>query len=202
MRDYKQLSQESFDRQAPTYDTASYGAHARTLYPILLSQIGQIPHDSLLDVGCGTGALLWEILRRWPDTRCAGVDLSGEMTARARQRLESQAEILQGDAERLPFPSGHFSVAVCSDSFHHYPAPALALREIHRVLRPGGVFLLGDTTAPIPLRQLMNLLLPFGHGGDVRLYSPKELTALLSEVFHGVECRKISATSLLAWGLK
>ena len=58
MRDYKDLSQKNFDGQAPTYDTASFGAHARSLYPVLLSQLEQIPHNSLLDVGCGTGALL------------------------------------------------------------------------------------------------------------------------------------------------
>ena len=109
MRDYKDLSQKNFDGQAPTYDTASFGAHARSLYPVLLSQLEQIPHDSLLDVGCGTGALLSEVLCRWPDTQCAGIDLSCEMTALARQKLEGKAEIRQGDAEILPFPNDSFA---------------------------------------------------------------------------------------------
>ena len=57
MQDYKENSRRAFDRQAPTYDTASFGSHARGLYPILLSQLAQLPRRRVLDVGCGSGIL-------------------------------------------------------------------------------------------------------------------------------------------------
>ena len=202
MRDAKKQSVESFNRQARLYDTTSCGRHARGIYPVLLTQLEQIPHRSLLDVGCGTGALLKEIVRRWPETGCSGVDLSPEMVEVAQKRLGTSAVIMLGDAEKLPCSDAAFDVVLCCDSFHHYPNPAAALEEIHRVLRPGGVFLLGDTTAPALLRPAINLLLPMGRDGDVRLYSGQELVSLLSQRFHGVEYRDISSTSLLAWGIK
>ena len=55
MYNAKKRSRANFDRQAAIYDTASFGAHARKLYPILLAQLAQIPHRWVLDVGCGPG---------------------------------------------------------------------------------------------------------------------------------------------------
>ena len=70
------------------------------------------------------------------------------------------------------------------------------------MLLTGGVFLLADTTAPGPFRQAIDLLLPYGRGGDVHLYGTEELRQLLSRYLQGAECRRADATSLLAWGIK
>ena len=202
MKDAKEKSREQFDRQAPCYDRAVFGSHARKLYPVLLEQLEGLPRRTVLDVGCGTGELLRQIAGRWPEGEYRGVDLSDEMVAVARKKLGKRAEILQGDAEHLPLPDEWAQVVVCNDSFHHYPDPKSVLKEFRRVLRPGGVVLLGETTAPVLVRSVMNLVLPWSGGGDVRLYSSGELTALLSPVFCGVICRRVDATSLLAWGFK
>lgn len=202
MQNYKENSRRAFDRQAPTYDTAVFGSHARGLYPVLLSQLAQIPRRSLLDVGCGTGELLRLVGERFPETACTGVDLSPEMLAVARDKLGDGVELVQGDAECLPFPDEAFDVVLCCDSFHHYPNPRAVLAQFARVLRPGGVVLLGECTAPAGVRAVTNLLLPLSHEGDVRIYSPGELEELLSNAFHGAECRRVSATALVAWGVK
>lgn len=203
MTDYRAASQRSFDRQADSYDTGSYSHHARELYPVMLAQAAGIPHKSVLDLGCGTGELLSQVLGRWPETACAGLDLSERMLEVARRKLKGRAELVQGDAAALPFGDGRFDLVLCTDSFHHYPQPERVVEEVFRVLQPGGVFLLADTTAPAGLRGLTNLLLPYGSGGDVRLYGPGEMRALLEGGgLHGVECRKRDATSLLAWGIK
>ena len=198
----KERSRRAFDCQAERYDDTSLGAHARQLHPLLIRQLGEIPHTSVLDVGCGTGALLDQLSRRWPEGRYTGVDLSPNMAETAQNKLGSRARILVGDAEALPLPDSQFQAVVCCDSFHHYPRPRAALREIYRVLEPGGVLLLADTTAPAGVRWALNLLLPLSRSGDVRLYSPKELTGLFSPMFHGAECRRVNATSLLGWGIK
>lgn len=202
MSNAKLLSQQHFDRQAASYDAASFSLHARRLYPIFLSQLCQLPHKNILDVGCGTGALLELILEHLPDAKCAGLDLSPNMVQRAQDKLGNRANILLGDSQSLPFSNESFDVVVCNDSFHHYSAPTAVLHEIYRVLRPGGVFLLGETTAPAPVRLASNLLLPFSHAGDVRLYSSQELIGLFSPIFHGTECKRVNATSLFGWGIK
>ena len=181
MNDCKTRSGRAFDRQAWTYDTARFGSHARGLYPVLLEQLVQIPHGSVLDVGCGTGELLREVGLRFPETARTGLDLSANMLAVAREKLGGAVELVQGDAERLPFADGRFEVLLCNDSFHHYPNPGAAAAEFARVLQPGGVLLLGDCTAPAGLRGVANLFLPLSGEGDVRLYSGAELAALLEE---------------------
>ena len=154
------------------HDTARFGSHARGLYPVLLEQLVQIPHGSVLDVGCGTGELLREVGLRFPETARTGLDLSANMLAVAREKLGGAVELVQGDAERLPFADGRFEVLLCNDSFHHYPNPGAAAAEFARVLQPGGVLLLGDCTAPAGLRGVANLFLPPNRrGGTCLLYS-------------------------------
>ena len=82
------------------------------------------------------------------------------------------------------------------------PEAEAAVGEFHRVLAPGGVLLLADPTAPAGARQLVNLFLPLSREGDFHLYGTGELAALLGRWFHGVECRRINATSFLAWGVR
>lgn len=202
MQDYKENSRRAFDRQAPTYDTASFGSHARGLYPILLSQLAQLPRRRVLDVGCGTGELLRMVGERFPETTRTGLDLSAEMLSVARHKLGEGVELVQGDAERLPFADGAFDVVLCCDSFHHYPNPRAALAQFARVLQPGGILLLGECTAPAGVRAVTNLLLPLSREGDVRIYSARELEELLSAAFHGAECRRAGPTALVAWGVK
>ena len=195
MQDYKENSRRAFDRQAPTYDTASFGSHARGLYPFLLSQLDQLPRRRVLE-------LLRTVGERFPETTRTGLDLSAEMLSVARHKLGEGVELVQGDAERLPFADGAFDVVLCCDSFHHYPNPRAVLAQFARVLQPGGILLLGECTAPAGVRAVTNLLLPLSREGDVRIYSARELEELLSTAFHGAECRRAGPTALVAWGVK
>ena len=138
----------------------------------------------------------------FPETARTGLDLSANMLAVAREKLGGAVELVQGDAERLPFADGRFEVLLCNDSFHHYPNPGAAAAEFARVLQPGGVLLLGDCTAPAGLRGVANLFLPLSGEGDVRLYSGAELAALLEPHFHGEEFRRVGRSSLLVWGIQ
>jgi SAM-dependent methyltransferase len=102
----------------------------------------------LLDVGSGTGTLALAALERWPALRVTGVDPSGGMLLVARQ---SAAERLAADrvaryvteiawADEMPFEAGSFDLAVSSFVLQLVPSRAAALREVRRVLRPGGTF--------------------------------------------------------------
>jgi ubiquinone/menaquinone biosynthesis C-methylase UbiE len=105
--------------------------------------------ERLVDVGCGTGGLLAEVLRRLPGVRAAGVDADPGVLRIAARRLAGwghRVTLHAARAESLPFPDGEFDVAVSMLAFHHLPTPAkhAALTEIRRVLRAGGRFLLAD----------------------------------------------------------
>lgn len=176
----KEKARSGFGRQAENYDTARYGKHARTIYPFVLERLRDFPCRSLLDVGCGTGAVLSALADRRPgDIMLSGVDLSFEMINVARKKLKGRADLRIGDAEHLPWPDRTFDVILCMDSFHHYPDPGRALREMKRTARPSGRLILGDCWMMAPFRQAVNLFLPFSKEGDVRIYSEAEIRELL-----------------------
>ncbi len=91
--------------------------------------------DSFLDVGCGPGAALEHAAAT--GARVAGVDPSDSMVKRAAKRVPG-AEVELGSAEDLPFADNTFTVAINVSSFHHWADRDAGLREIRRVLAPGG----------------------------------------------------------------
>jgi len=91
--------------------------------------------DSFLDVGCGPGAALENAAAT--GARAYGIDPSPSMVARAQRRVPD-AEVRVASAEEIPFPDGHFTVVINVLSFHHWADRDAGLREILRVLGPGG----------------------------------------------------------------
>lgn len=103
-----------------------------------MARLSVRPMDRVLDVGCGTGALLDLLSRSHPQARLTGVDPVPEMLAVARTRLPVNVDLREGWAERLPFPDGSFDVVVSCNMFHYIRKPIAALQEMGRVLRSGG----------------------------------------------------------------
>lgn len=102
------------------------------------------PEDRVLDVACGPGVFLASVA---PSVRSAvGVDLTPAMLAEARRRARTGGTVwfVQGEAERLPFRDGSFSLAVTTWALHHVAAPEAVLAEMARVVRPGGRVAVGD----------------------------------------------------------
>lgn len=201
-QDNKQLSQAAFDRQAAAYDTGVQGSHARALYPYLLQEAGHIWGDRVLDVGCGTGALLAQILSEDAHRQVTGLDLSANMLDQARQRLGDRAVLVQGDSAQLPFPDRSFDIVICCDSFHHYPDPQAVLAEVSRVLEFGGTFLMGDCWLPLPGRLVINPLLRFSHEGDVKIYGRREIETLLGREFHQITWKRAAKWAYVAGGVR
>lgn len=102
---------------------------------------------TILDVGCGTGRLLRRAGARWPDAQLIGVDPAEGMLEVARRKTIGGKFHLAG-AESLPLPSASVDLALSSISFHHWPDQLGGLRQIARVLRPGGQLCLADPTMP------------------------------------------------------
>jgi SAM-dependent methyltransferase len=122
-------------------------------------------------------------LKEYKDVMVSGIDISGEMIKKAAAVLGGSTELIIGDSDNLQWKDNTFDVIVCNASFHHYPDPRKVLKEMRRVLRPDGRVIIADPWWPNPRRLLVNLFLrsPLNTGGDVRIYSEKEMRALLLE---------------------
>lgn len=96
------------------------------------------PGDRVLDVACGTGAVAQVAVDRvQPGGVVSGLDRSADMLAVARRKLPS-LDLREGRAESLPFPADDFDVVTCQFGLMFFDDRATALREMWRVLRPGG----------------------------------------------------------------
>jgi SAM-dependent methyltransferase len=128
-------------RRDPYHDPFTYSR--RKIEQVLAGYLDALPDGArLLDVGCGTGDLLGRLGTR---LECAGCDPSDEMLERAR-RHHPGAAFTRATAEELPYADGSFDVVLCIEVIRYLPAPETALREIARVLAPGGLALV--TFAP------------------------------------------------------
>jgi ubiquinone/menaquinone biosynthesis C-methylase UbiE len=101
------------------------------------------PGERVLEVGFGPGAGLARLAAAVPEGRVDGVDHSAAMVAAARRRnrhavREGRVRPQLGSADALPYPDACFDGAVAVNNHQFWPDPAAALREIARVLRPGG----------------------------------------------------------------
>jgi demethylmenaquinone methyltransferase/2-methoxy-6-polyprenyl-1,4-benzoquinol methylase len=161
----------------------------------------------VLDVGCATGRLLLALGEAGAH-HLAGLDLAPRIVERAREKLERhgfEADLKTADAEdHIPWPDGFFDVAVLSGVLHHFFRPSDALREIYRILAPGGRILIIDPWFRTPLRQMVNLYLRFFyHDGDCRFYSPERVVRMLDlEGWTSCRYRRIAWHSYLVRATK
>lgn len=116
------------------------GRWSRLVARELLAWIAVPWRSNWLDVGCGTGALTQTILARWQPGALLGVDRSPTYVATAARATDDEAALFAAaDAMALPVPEGQFDAAVSALVLNFVPEPALALREMRRAVRPGGV---------------------------------------------------------------
>jgi ubiquinone/menaquinone biosynthesis C-methylase UbiE len=141
---------------ARAYDQGVQAAF-RDVLPVLVADLIEEMRGirSGLDVGCGPGQLTVLTAERLPDAEVWGIDLAPTMIELARRHAsESPASARLhfdvADVAALPFPDDRFDSVVSSGSIKHWPDQAAGLREIHRVLVPGGRAFIGEMNRLAP----------------------------------------------------
>jgi len=115
--------------------------------PFALGPVGE--GEAVLDIGCGAGVdTLIAAMMSGPAGRGVGLDLAPEMVLRAKRNAElagiGNASFFEGSAEELPFKTESFDVVISNGAFNLVPDKARALREVFRVLKPRGRFMIAD----------------------------------------------------------
>lgn len=111
--------------------------------PITLPVLGKMhlaPADNVLEVGCGAGWLSRRLSKLVPEGRVVGTDVSDEMIRRARRASVDFENLMfvTGDVEEIPWELNFFSHVISVESSYYWRDPAAGIREILRVLKPGG----------------------------------------------------------------
>jgi ubiquinone/menaquinone biosynthesis C-methylase UbiE len=141
-------------KEALEYDTMDHSAVNADFAEALAELLGgDAPAGPMLDVGAGTALIPIEICRRLPRARLVAIDLSRAMLELGQRRLDEagfaeQVSLQLVDAKALPYADGAFDVVISNSIVHHIPEPRRAMRELSRVLRPGGALLVRDLLRP------------------------------------------------------
>lgn len=155
-------------------------AHGR----LTLRELQQFPRGRVLEAGCGLGNWISILLNR--GYHAFGVDISESALHVAKRFCGSDALIWQGDIRSLAVADASFDAIVSYGVIEHFPDPRVAVKEFHRVLRPGGCCIV---TTPNPLcfhglvgRHVLNLTRSraLGYTGYEDSYTPTKLSDLLS----------------------
>jgi ubiquinone/menaquinone biosynthesis C-methylase UbiE len=184
------LTQSPRDEQAREFDRLSKiydGLIGVSSVPVLQEGIRLVSllarqNSRILDLSCGPGTEIPALAALVPRGEVVGVDLAAGMVIasyeRARREGVSNAAFIQGDALKLPSDfEGRFDLIFCCNSFHHYPDPLAALKEMRRVLRVDGKAIIIDPR----LAQFFLIAEPISRWGDpgfVGFYSPEEFHRL------------------------
>lgn len=150
---------QSFERRSSTYeDSLMQVLFFDRFHRIALDSVpAEVEPKSILDIGCGTGRLLRKAASRWPTARLIGVDPAEGMVKEAR-RLTPQAQFLVSPAESIPLPDGSVDLVISTLSFHHWRDQIQGVKQVARLLHPGGLFVLMDILPPLGLDKI------FRHG--------------------------------------
>ncbi len=185
-----QLAQIIFAQRAAFYTTSAVHSDRAVLDRLI--ELAQLqPADSVLDVATGTGHTAFAFAPQvW---RITAVDITPEMLTEG-EKLKSElgvrnVEFHLADAHALPFGHEAFDIVTCRRAAHHFGNVAQALREMQRVLRPGGRLVLDDRSVPEDdfADATLNRLDWLHDHSHVRQYRPSEWENMLQSAGFAVE---------------
>lgn len=147
-QDVKTSVQQQFGAVAENYRTSAVHAQGEDLAWLVASaQLTGV--ERVLDAGCGAGHASAAVAPGAAEV--VALDLTDAMLAQVawltQERGLSNVTTLQGDVEQIPCGDAEYDRVISRYSAHHWPNPAVALREFRRVLKPGGAFVLSDIVA-------------------------------------------------------
>lgn len=174
-------SAKRYARQTKIGSRIMYAPFARKIVQIMPAME---EGATVVDLGTGPGLLAIELYRRWPQAKIIGIDPSDEMLAIARKNATEAGiagfEAKPGTAEEIPLAADSADLVVSQSSFHEWEDQRSGLREIVRILKPGGHLIIKDYNGAWLAPWKQRLIRPFHHL-DMFKYAFQEVAEMLAE---------------------
>lgn len=174
-----------FTKWAKNYDRSINSYAFKLTNSKITTILNPKPGSSILDVGCGSGILIKKLLSLNRNLKLQGIDITPKMAEVARSKFKhnSSVKITLGSVVKMPFKDSSFDHVTCASSFHHHPDPVLSIKEMVRVLKPGGKLLILDMNIDGFFRKLVFKLENIIHNeGEVYRLTTKEMHDLYQKM--------------------
>jgi ubiquinone/menaquinone biosynthesis C-methylase UbiE len=171
--EYQQLASH-YDRRFDRYNAKTIAA--------TLPYLGSPQDKTIVDIGCGTGLLLKQIETHYPGTHLYGIDLVPDMLAIATQKLSKNTTLIEASASHLPLRTHLADIVVSTNALHYFPDQALAIKEMWRLLKPGGRLVLTDWCADYFSNRLTDRWLRLRGKGHFHMLTSSELLQQLEHL--------------------
>lgn len=166
---------------------------------VTLRRMIQDLHGNILDIGCAGGMITAKMQEELPQAHLTGMDLYKKAIKYAKKTYPHILFVV-GDAHKLPWPSDYFDAVVATETLEHLHNPKKAVQEIYRVLKPKGLFIVGQDTDNLLFRAIWSIWVHMKgkvwHGVHVSCMSPKEISSLLTECRFKIQKKVMSHAGL------
>jgi ubiquinone/menaquinone biosynthesis C-methylase UbiE len=154
----------------------------------LLGTAADINNKDIAEIGCGRGGGLSYIVRTFKPKTALGIDLDKNAVKFCNKNYHHKGlSFLQGDAQNLSFlPDESFDIILNNESSHRYPHMDLFLKEVHRLLRPGGYFLFSDFRNDHDMDELKQMI----ESSGLKVLREKDITSNVVKALEADDGRK------------
>ena len=174
MNNNEKHSIEKYNLIAESYDESFDGKFSARYKEKMHGLIKVSTGDRVLDVGCGNGSLIGRI-KHMGDITAFGVDISPNMINECKKRYNN-IEFKISSGETLPFENEFFDLLTICCVLHHLKSPKNFFKEAFRVLKSGGMLMVGEPWFHFPIKQIVDYIVsPIIKAGDNKLFSHTRL---------------------------
>lgn len=180
------------------FEKLARNSNKKWVLPLIFNVKKYLKRDGykILDVASGPGFLTKEMAETYPKSKITGIDISKDaiLLSKKLNRQTGNANFLIADVNKLPFQDSLFDLVICKDSFHHFPKPKTAIKEMWRVLKPKGIIWIQDLRRDMPWRFLKMAIPPDNEFKKLQFYSARASYTKkeIKKIFQRLKIKKVS----------
>ena len=174
MPNFNDKSKAAYNKIADDYDNSPEGRFTYKFKCLLMENVELEENINLLDIACGNGSLL-TMLNKQKKLNGFGIDISDQMIENAI-RNNPTMEFRVAGCEAIPFGDDTMDIITVCAAYHHFPDVKAFAREAKRLLKKEGLIYIAEIHMNALFRFICNPFVPLSKAGDVRFYSPIQIS--------------------------